>query len=97
MSNIRLLRDKVSERLTAAAEELLQRLEAGEASAGIPVLRALLTEQLAAAAEEIAALVQKTVAELEDRAERWEEEVKRRGKVWDALLKPRVRLQRTGG
>lgn len=97
MSNIQLLRDKVSERLTAAAEELLQRLEAGEASAQTLGLRALLTQRLAAAAEEIVALFQKTVAELEERAERSEEEVKRRRKVWDALLKPQDRLQRSGG
>lgn len=96
MSNIQLLRDKVSERLTAAVEELLQRLEAGETSAEIPALRALLTQRLAAAAEEIVALFQKTVAELEERAERSEGEVKRRRKVWDAL-QPQVRLQRSGG
>lgn len=96
MSNIQLLRDKVSERLTAAVEELLQRLEAGETSAEIPALRALVTQRLAEAAEEIVALFQKTVAELEERAERSEGEVKRRRKVWDAL-QPQVRLQRSGG
>lgn len=96
MCSIQLLREQVYARLTAAAEALLQRLESGEASAEIPALRALLSEQLAAAAQEIAALLEKTVAELEDRAERSEEEIKRRRKVWDALLKPEVKLHRTG-
>lgn len=96
MCSIQLLRDKVYERLIGAAEDLLQRLEKGEASAEIPELRALLTEQLAAAAEEIAGLLEKTVAALEDRAERSEEEVRRRREVWDALLKPQVKLHRTG-
>lgn len=96
MCNIQLLREKVYERLTAAAEDLLQRLEKGEAAAEIPVLGALLTEQLTAAAEEIAVLFEQTVAELEARAERSEEEIRRRKKVWDALLKPEVKLHREG-
>lgn len=96
MCNIQLLREKVFERLTVAAEEVLQRLEKGEASAEIAALRALLTEQLTAAAEEIAALFEKTVAELEDRTERPEEEIKRRRKVWDTQPKPEVKLHPTG-
>lgn len=96
MSSIQLLREKVYERLAAAAEDLLQRLERGEASAGAPVLRALLTGQLTAAAEEIALLFEETVAALEARAERSEAEMKRRRRVWDALMKPEVQLHRTG-
>lgn len=104
MCSIQLLREKVYERLSAAAEDLLQRLESGEAPAGIPALRPLLSQQLAAAAEEVAALVEETVAALveetvaepEDRAERSEEEIERRREVWDALLKPEVKLRRTG-
>lgn len=96
MFTIQLLREEVYGRLTAAAENLLQRLETRETSAEIPVVRALLTEQLTAAAEEIVALFEKTVTELEDRAERSEQEMKRRTKVWDALLKPEVKLHRAG-
>lgn len=96
MFTIQLLREEVYERLTAAAENLLQRLETREAPAELPVVRALLTEQLTAAAEEIVALFEKTVTELEDRAERSEQEMKRRVKVWDALLKPEVKLHRAG-
>lgn len=93
---IQRLREGVYERLAAAAESLLQRLEKGEAAAEIPVMRALLTEQLMAAAEEIVALLEKTVTELENRAERSEQEMERRRKAWDALLKPHVKLHRTG-
>lgn len=96
MFTIQLLREEVYERLTAAAENLLQRLEKGEAAAEVPAMRALLAEQLMAAAEEIVALLEKTVTELEKRAERSEQEMERRRKVWDALLKPHVKLHRTG-
>lgn len=96
MFTIQLLREEVCERLAAAAENLLRRLEKGEAAAEVAVVRALLTEQLRAAAEEIVALLEKTVAELEGRAERSEQEMERRRKAWDALLKPHVKLHRTG-
>lgn len=96
MSTIQRLRAEVFERLSAAAEELLRRLEGGEAPAEVPVLRAQLLQQLAAAAEQIVALLEETLAELEDRAQRSEQEMRRRRKVWDALLKPEVKLHRAG-
>lgn len=96
MCNIQLLREKVDERLSAAAETFLQRLDQREASAEIPALRALLSEQLTAAAEEIAALFAETVAELEERSPRAEEETRRRRKVLDSPLKPRGKLQPAG-
>lgn len=96
MFTIRLLREEVYERLSAAAENLLQRLGKGETAAEVAAMRALLSEQLMAAAEEIVALLEKTVTELESRAERSEKEMERRRKVWDALLKPHVKLHRAG-
>ncbi|XP_059205214.1 zinc finger and SCAN domain-containing protein 5C-like [Centropristis striata] len=91
MCAVQLLRVSVRERITAAAEDVLLRLEAGEEAA----LRALLTERLTAAAEEIVGLLEETVAEYEDRVERSEREICRQRRLLDAVLKPQVRLHRT--
>ncbi|TNN57352.1 hypothetical protein EYF80_032428 [Liparis tanakae] len=94
MCAVRLLRVSVRERLGAAAEDVLLRVEEAEEAAEVPALRALLTERLAAAAEEIVGLLEETVAEHEQRAERAEREVCRQRRLLEAVLKPDVRLQR---
>ncbi|KAL6100305.1 rims2 [Pungitius sinensis] len=94
MCAVRLLRVSVHERLGAAAEDVLLRVEKGEEAAETAALRALLTERLAAAAEEIVGLFEETVAEYEDRAERSEREICRQRRLLDAVLKPEVRLHR---
>ncbi|XP_044028038.1 zinc finger protein 391-like [Siniperca chuatsi] len=94
MCAVQLLRVSVQERISAAAEDFLLRVEKGREAAEIPALRALLTERLAAAAEEIVGLFEETVAEYEDRAERSEREIRRQRRLLDAVLKPEVRLHR---
>ncbi|XP_070701989.1 gastrula zinc finger protein XlCGF26.1-like [Pempheris klunzingeri] len=94
MCAVQLLRVSVHERISAAAEDFLLQLEKGEEAAEIPALRALLTERLTAAAEEIVGLLEETVAEYEDRAERSEREICRQRRLLDAVLKPQVRLHR---
>ncbi|XP_037329934.2 uncharacterized protein LOC119219125 isoform X2 [Pungitius pungitius] len=96
MCAVRLLRVSVHERLGAAAEDVLLRVEKGEEAAETAALRALLTERLAAAAEEIVGLFEETVAEYEERAERSEREICRQRRLLDAVLKPEVRLHRAG-
>ncbi|XP_068189775.1 uncharacterized protein [Antennarius striatus] len=91
---LNLLRVSVHQRISAAAEDFLLRLEEEEEAADIPALRALLTERLTAAAEEIASLLEETVAELRDRVERSEREVFRQRRLLDAVLKPEVKLDR---
>ncbi|XP_056277809.1 zinc finger protein 250-like [Pseudoliparis swirei] len=93
MCAVRLLRVSVRERLGAAAEDVLLRLEEAEEAAEVSA-QALLTERLAAAAEEIVGLLEETVAEHEQRAERAEREVCRQRRLLEAVLKPDVRLQR---
>ncbi|XP_068423210.1 oocyte zinc finger protein XlCOF6-like [Clinocottus analis] len=94
MCAVRLLRVSVRERLGAAAEDVLLRVQTGEEAAEGPALRALLTERLAAAADEIVGLLEETVAEYEHRAERAERELCRQRRLLEAVLKPRVTLQR---
>ncbi|XP_039977900.1 zinc finger protein 184-like [Xiphias gladius] len=94
MCAVQLLRVSVHERISAAAEDFLLRVEKGEDAAEIPALRALLTERLTAAAEEIVGLFEETVAEYEDRVERSEREICRQRRLLDAVLKPEVRLHR---
>lgn len=96
MCAVQLLRVSVHERISAAAEDFLLRVEKGEEAAELPALRALLTERLAAAAEEIVGLLEETVAEYEDRVERSEREICRQRRLLDAVLKPEVRLLRAG-
>ncbi|XP_073337755.1 uncharacterized protein [Pagrus major] len=91
---VQLLRVSVHERMSAAAEDFLLRVETGAEAAEVPALRALLTERLTAAAEEIVALLEETVAEYEDRAERSEREICRQRRLLDAVLKPQVKLHR---
>ncbi len=93
---MQLLRVSVHERISAAAEDFLLRVEKGEEAAEIPALRALLTERLTAAAEEIVGLFEETVAEYEDRVERSEREICRQRRLLDAVLKPEVKLHRAG-
>nr|XP_012778259.3 uncharacterized protein LOC101463868 [Maylandia zebra] len=93
MCAVQLLRVSVHERISAAAEDFLLRLEKGEEAAELPALRALLTERLTAAAEEIVALLEETVAEYQDRVERSEREICRQRRLLDAVLKPEVRLR----
>ncbi|XP_059205773.1 uncharacterized protein LOC131984810 isoform X2 [Centropristis striata] len=92
MCGVQLLRVSVHERMRAAAEDVLLRVETGEEAA----LRALLTERLTAAAEEIVGLLEETVAEYEDRVERSEREICRQRRLLEAVLKPQVRLHRAG-
>ncbi|XP_038580258.1 zinc finger protein 420-like [Micropterus salmoides] len=94
MCAVQLLRVSVHERISAAAEDVLLRVETGEEPAEVPALRALLTERLAAAAEEIVGVFEETVAEYEARAERAEREVCRQRRLLEAVLKPEVRLHR---
>ncbi|KAG8004788.1 hypothetical protein GBF38_010576, partial [Nibea albiflora] len=94
MCAVQLLRVSVHERISAAAEDFLLRVEKGEEAAEIPALRALLTERLTAAAEEIVGLFEETVAEYEDRVERSEREICRQRRLLDAVLKPEVKLHR---
>ncbi|KAI3358274.1 hypothetical protein L3Q82_003272 [Scortum barcoo] len=94
MCAVQLLRVSVHERISAAAEDFLLRVEKGEEAAELPALRALLTERLTAAAEEIVGLLEETVAEYEDRVERSEREICRQRRLLDAVLKPEVRLHR---
>uniref|UniRef100_A0A665TZV5 C2H2-type domain-containing protein n=2 Tax=Echeneis naucrates TaxID=173247 RepID=A0A665TZV5_ECHNA len=94
MCAVQLLRVSVHERISAAAEDFLLQLEKRPEPAPVPALRALLTERLTAAAEEIVGLLEETVAEYEDRAERSEREICRQRKLLDAVLKPEVRLHR---
>lgn len=96
MCAVQLLRVSVHERISAAAEDVLLRVETGEEPAEVPALRALLTERLAAAAEEIVGVFEETVAEYEARAERAEREVCRQRRLLEAVLKPEVRLHRAG-
>lgn len=96
MCTVQLLRVLVHERISAAAEDFLVRLEKGEEAAELPELRALLTERLTAAAEEIVALLEETVAEYQERVERSEREIFRQRRLLDAVLKPEVRLQAAG-
>ncbi|CAB1426593.1 unnamed protein product [Pleuronectes platessa] len=91
MSAVQLLRVSVHERIRAAAEHFLLRLEKGEEPARVPALRAMLTERLTA---EIVAVFEETVAEYEDRVERSEREVCRQRRLLDAVMKPEVRLHR---
>ncbi|CAB1426594.1 unnamed protein product [Pleuronectes platessa] len=93
MSAVQLLRVSVHERIRAAAEHFLLRLEKGEEPARVPALRAMLTERLTA---EIVAVFEETVAEYEDRVERSEREVCRQRRLLDAVMKPEVRLHRAG-
>ncbi|XP_062265579.1 uncharacterized protein LOC133972249 isoform X2 [Platichthys flesus] len=91
MSAVQLLRVSVHERIRAAAEHFLLRLEKGEEPARVPALRAMLTERLTA---EIVAVFEETVAEYEDRVERSEREVCRQRRLLDAVMKPEVRLHK---
>ncbi|KAM9854857.1 uncharacterized protein ACBR49_003400 [Aulostomus maculatus] len=84
MCPAQLLRVAVQERISAAAEEILQQLRTEEEAAKLPVLRALLTERLT---EQIVALLEETVAE-------YERENRRQRLLLDAVLKPRVTLRR---
>ncbi|CAB1426596.1 unnamed protein product [Pleuronectes platessa] len=93
MSAVQLLRVSVHERIRAAAEHFLLRLEKGEEPARVPALRAMLTERLTA---EIVAVFEETVAEYEDRVERSEREVCRQRRLLDAVMKPEVRLHKAG-
>ena len=95
MCAVQLLRVSVHERISAAAEDFLLRVEKGEETAEIP-LRALLTERLTAAAEEIVGLLEEIVSEYEDRVERSEREICRQRRLLDAVLKPEVKLLRAG-
>ena len=52
-------------------------------------LRELINERLTAAAEEIFRVVQKTIVE-------YEEKISRQRRLLDVLLKPEVKLHRTG-
>ncbi|KAM9832695.1 uncharacterized protein ACBR49_019971 [Aulostomus maculatus] len=87
MCAAQLLRVSVQERILAAAEDFLLQLGEGDSAAGVPVLRKLLTERLAAAAEQIVSLLEETVAE-------YERENRRQRLLLDAVLNPRVRLDR---
>ncbi|TKS89274.1 Zinc finger protein 235 [Collichthys lucidus] len=94
MCAVQLLRVSVHERISAAAEDFLLRVETAEEAAELPALRALLTERLTAAAEEIVGLLEETVAEYEDRVERSEREICRQRRLLEAVLKPEVKLHR---
>uniref|UniRef100_A0A3Q2DTY7 C2H2-type domain-containing protein n=1 Tax=Cyprinodon variegatus TaxID=28743 RepID=A0A3Q2DTY7_CYPVA len=95
MSSFQLLRMSVHERISAAAEDVLQQLEHGKEAAKLRTQRALLTARLTAAAEEIFVLFKETLAEYEQRLRRSEEEICRQRKQLDILLKPEVRLNRS--
>lgn len=93
MSPLQLLRVSVHQRISAAAEDVLLRLEKRAAAA----LRALLTERLAAAAEEVVGLFERAVAEYEARVQQSGQEMCRQGMLLNAALKLQVRLHRAGG
>ena len=64
--------------------------------AKVQVLRALVEQRLSSAVEEIFVLIERTVAEYEEELCRSEQEKQRQRKQLDALLNPRVLLQRAG-
>ncbi|KAM4538930.1 uncharacterized protein PAE49_019919 [Odontesthes bonariensis] len=92
MCALQLLQVSVHERLSTAAEDVLQLLETREEAAELRTLRGLLTERLTAAAEEIVGLFEKAVAEYENRLQQSEREIRRQERLLDTVLKPEVRL-----
>ncbi|XP_060931951.1 replication initiator 1-like [Limanda limanda] len=94
MCAMKLLRGLVHERISAAAEDFLLQVEKGEETAQVPVLRALLTERVTAAAKDIAAVLEETLADYEDRRERSEREICHQRRLLDAVMKPEIRLRR---
>ncbi|XP_062239751.1 zinc finger and SCAN domain-containing protein 12-like [Platichthys flesus] len=94
MSALQVLRVSVHERISAAAEDFLLRVEKGGETAQVPSLRAMLTERLTAAAEAILAVIAETVAKYEDRVEQSEREICRQRRLLDAVMMPEVRLHR---
>ncbi|XP_023200262.1 zinc finger protein 879-like [Xiphophorus maculatus] len=95
MSAIQLLRMSVHQRISAAAEDVLQQLENGEKAAKLRTQRAVITARLTATAEEIFGLFKETLAGYEERLRQSEQEICLQRKQLDALLKPEVRLQRS--
>ena len=95
MCAVQLLRVSVHERLSFAAEDLLQQLETSDKAAG-EKLRPLLTKRLMAVAEEILRLFEKTVEEYEDSLQLSEQKICHQERLLDAVLNPQVRLQRAG-
>ncbi|XP_069375093.1 zinc finger protein 708-like [Paralichthys olivaceus] len=61
-----------------------------------PILREFVTERLAAASREILAAVERTVSGYEEEAAGFRLEVERQRRQLEALLQPRVKLQRAG-
>ncbi|XP_071758986.2 uncharacterized protein LOC139914545 [Centroberyx gerrardi] len=64
--------------------------------AKMQLMRALVSQRLNAAAEEIFGVVQRTIAEYEEEACRSKQEIERQRKLLDAVLKPEIKLHRTG-
>ncbi|KAM4724866.1 uncharacterized protein FYW61_013154 [Anableps anableps] len=95
MSSVQLLRMSVHQRISSAAEDVLQQLENGKKAAQLRTQRALITARLTAAAEEIFGLFKETLADYEERLRQSEQEICHQRKQLDALLKPEVRLQRS--
>nr|XP_057928182.1 gastrula zinc finger protein XlCGF57.1-like isoform X2 [Doryrhamphus excisus] len=62
----------------------------------VQILRALMEQRLNAAVEEILGLFERTIAEYEDELSRTKEETERQRQLLDAVLKPQVRLHRSG-
>lgn len=95
MSAIQLLRMSVHQRISAAAEDVLQQLENGEKAAKLRTQRAVITARLTATAEEIFGLFKETLVGYEERLRQSEQEICLQRKQLDAVLKPEVRLQRS--
>uniref|UniRef100_UPI003AAB48EA uncharacterized protein n=1 Tax=Centroberyx gerrardi TaxID=166262 RepID=UPI003AAB48EA len=60
------------------------------------MLRGIVTERLAAAAREILAVVERTIADYEEEASGFKQEIDRQSRQLDVLLQPRVKLEREG-
>lgn len=60
------------------------------------ILRGIVTEKLTTAAEEILAVVERTVAGYEEEASGFRREIARQRRQLEAVLQPRVKLERRG-
>ncbi|CAB1418670.1 unnamed protein product [Pleuronectes platessa] len=96
MSAVELLRVSVHDRISAAAEDFLLQVEEGGGKARVPELRAMLIERLMAAGDQILAGLEETLLKYEDHVEQSEREIRRHRKLFDAVMKPEVRLHRAG-
>ncbi|XP_053268285.1 gastrula zinc finger protein XlCGF48.2 [Pleuronectes platessa] len=94
MSAVELLRVSVHDRISAAAEDFLLQVEEGGGKARVPELRAMLIERLMAAGDQILAGLEETLLKYEDHVEQSEREIRRHRKLFDAVMKPEVRLHR---